>query len=85
MILDLAKALPELRGTTRAVLTPKEAAKVFSVTPSHINNLIEEGQLGALDLAGAKSLSGRHLFRISVKELLRFAEERASLAEPVRK
>ena len=83
MILDLAKALPELRGTTRAVLTPKETAKVFSVTPAHIGNLIEEGELGALDIAKPKSR--RRCLRIPIKELIRFAEERSSLAESVKK
>ena len=83
MILDFAKALSALRGTTRAVLTPSEAAKVLSVSQTHIGNLIEEGALGALDLSGPKA--SRRCLRIPIKELIRFVEERSSLAEPTKK
>ena len=83
MILDFAKALSAFRGTTRATLTLGETAKVFSVSPTHIGNLIEEGALGALDFAGPKSRGS--CLRIPIKELIRFAEERASLAEAAKK
>ena len=76
MELDFERALPQLKNSNRAALTPKEAALLFGVSEEHIMALIEEGTLGAIDVAGR--YASRRCWRLSTLGLIAFAQARSN-------
>jgi excisionase family DNA binding protein len=64
-----------LFGSGRTVLCVWEVAERLSVTEQHVTDLIEEGQLQAVNVGGG----GRNFWRIPVMAYERFLKERHSL------
>ncbi len=70
------------RERKRAVLLPSEAAELLGVSSQHILDLIEEGQLGAVNVGGGTI---RKHWRITPEAVERFKARRSSLnLEPVK-
>jgi excisionase family DNA binding protein len=70
--LDLA----ELKAQGRKVLYTHEAADLLAVAKRHVDDLIEEGKIGAIDVGNGT----RKCYRIPVGEFERFITARSSLA-----
>ncbi len=60
------------------VLLVCEVAARLKITEQHVLDLIEAGELGAIDVGG----SSRHFYRIPVPEFERFMSRRNSLNNP---
>ena len=60
----------------RSVLNVRECADKLSVTDQHIKNLIEEGELGAINAAGPGE---RKLYRVPAAEWAKFLSRRSSV------
>jgi hypothetical protein len=78
MEIDFARAFQRLKLIQKrcAVLTVKEAAKLFRVSNEHVIALIDDGSLSGIDIA-AKNAS-RSCWRVPVQSMLDFARSRAS-------
>ena len=62
----------------RATLYVHEAARILSVSRRHVTDLIEEGNLIAINVAG-QNTSARKFWRIPVESLAAFLRKRNSL------
>jgi excisionase family DNA binding protein len=69
---------PSLSFPGRAVITCREAAQSLSITEQSVMNLIESGQLGAINV-GTK---GKSFWRIPVTEFEKLLRKRNSLINP---
>jgi hypothetical protein len=89
--------IPVGRASPRAAerkLTPITAAagpfmiadlsRRWRCSERHVNELIEEGKLQAIDIAG-RNLSGRHFWRIPAEAVIAFEQAASNLAEPAPK
>jgi len=70
---------PSLDFPGRKTLYVHECAAQIGVTPDHIYDLIEEGQLGALDVSGRNNLTERRTLRIPIECWRKFLMERRTL------
>ena len=67
--------LTELEAQGRKVLHVYEVAAVLGVTRRHVQDLIEEGQIGAIDVGGSRL----KFWRVPITECRKFLERRSSL------
>jgi excisionase family DNA binding protein len=67
----VAAGRPVLQG----MLTVAEVSKKLRITERHLRDLIDEGAITAVNVAG----SNRKLWRIPLEELERFLNQRSSL------
>lgn len=61
----------------RTVLYVSEVAEKIGVTEQHVIDLIEEGQLGAVNVGG--TINGRKYWRIPVAEYEKFLKQRQNV------
>lgn len=64
-----------VKGQGRVVLLVSEFATMIDATDQHVIDLIEAGQLGAIDIG----LGSRRCFRIPITEAEKFMERRSSM------
>lgn len=62
-------------GKDRTVLHVMEVAAKLRVTQRHVIDLIEEGKLRAINVAGGNNASGRRHYRIPVDSWERYVRE----------
>jgi excisionase family DNA binding protein len=65
-----------IRSEKKAVLKVGECARELDVSNQHILNLIEEGQIAAINIS---SIGARQNYRIPVEEFQRYKRRRNSL------
>lgn len=58
---------PSLDFPGRTVLYPHECAEKLGCTVQHVLDLIEEGRLPAINIAGGNNLTGRRCLRIPIE------------------
>ena len=76
---DPLDAYPHLKfPAARATVTPREIAEKLSVSTAHVYDLIDEGQLGFIDLTGAGNNSDRKAIRVPIVEYYAFLRKRLS-------
>lgn len=78
----IAKQVAALIGPERKTLTVSEASRILSVSTQHICDLIEEGALRAINVAGSANATPRAFWRITIPEFIAFSESRSNQGEP---
>jgi len=58
---------PSLQFPGRNSLRPQEIAERLQITTQHVFDLIEEGKIRAVNIAGANNISDRRYLRIPVE------------------
>jgi hypothetical protein len=69
---------PSLDFPGRTTLYPHECAERIGCAAQHIYDLIEEGQLGAINLSGANNLTDRRCLRVPIESWRKFLVERTT-------
>jgi excisionase family DNA binding protein len=67
---------PKKEPQARAVYLVPEVAELLGVSERHVIDLIEEGLIGALNVAGGTNWTERRFFRIPVAAYEKFRKER---------
>jgi hypothetical protein len=74
---EQSQSLPaslEFKG--RTVLYVHEVAKALGITEQHVGNLVDDGQLAALNLSGIGNKSRRRCLRIPIESYRQFVAKR---------
>jgi hypothetical protein len=67
---------PSMDFPGRTVLYPHECATKLGCVVDHIYDLVEEGQLGAIDISGRNNLTNKRCLRVPIEAWRKFIEAR---------
>ena len=70
---------PSLDFPGRTVLYPHECAAKLGCTVQHILDLIEEGRLPAINIAGGNNLSDRRCLRVPIEGWRKLIQDSATV------
>jgi len=78
--LPLSSARPHVKFAGRTTLYVYEIAEALQITVRHVLDLIAEGKIQAVNIAGKNNATGREFWRVPVSEYDRYLRENSNVA-----